>query len=308
MAVMELSKLGEISKRQQNSWERHTPNQSEQAGGLQGAGGVLLGGGLLASGVPGQQVPHNAKVVPGAMKGGIFGFRESMHRKALNKFEEADTPAARRSRPQYHTDQFITERNAGKIASEKKIIQHMARGRKIGYGATGLGAAALGAGAYLKRRSEDKDMGRRVRKDNWRERYEDRRSSKYIGAGGALAAGGYGLGAALDRQGKKWGGEAKIAINEAHNAVPALPKNGPVSSSDAWNYRGDFDTTKPSKVRTAGRLHGHASQAKYFSDTYKMNAKAAKLAGLAGLGVAGYGVLARTRDNDRRALMRRAGM
>jgi len=263
-----------------------------------GVGAVAAGGGLVAGGIPGMQA-HSGKFAnkesgtkvkakPGeyaaAGRGGIFGFRINAHENYLKrKTAELKDPGNQGMTSQY--GHFMRGRTPGKIESEKKILAHMKTGRKASHVALAGGTAALIYGSQRKPKLVPREeVGKtfKVTSDN------PRRDNTALAVGGAVGgAGAYGAARGLESQGRQWNKRAVRSLKEADKLVPGVgehkikasghrvPRIEPTHSTEgiSWGQDRFFHEKDHKVVERAGKLHGKATQEKYFGHVYGKTAR-----------------------------------
>ena len=311
----EESKLG-VSKALAPS-ERGHRRRSLTAAGVTGAGLATAGLGAVAGGVPKGKLDPSKPNIRGATGGGILGFRQAVHRRARNDIaREVADESGRWAQSQ--TEEFMRHRKKGKLGPERTIIRHMGRGQRLGRGAMYSGAAVAGLGALGVARSRRRNSYDRPRspfeQGNVRKSgvssvdprdyqgRQERSGARLVGGGLGTAAAAGGVAGVLNRQGKRWKAYEQRSLKRAGELVPGLKgMKEPASGSD-WHGVGQRLANQPqteegwSKVRAAGRHHGRATQANYFSGVYRRNAKVFGGVAAAGLGTAAYGAY-KTRRN-----------
>jgi hypothetical protein len=284
---------------------------------LIGGGSVAAGTGLVAGGVPGaksdftsvfrvaeqRQAAAGRKGVRGAAArakawtpgfkatpGGILGFRTHAHAGGTYGFQEEAKEAAKKP-VKNAADAFYRGRTEGKIAPEIKVMNGMIQGRKVAHGALGAGAAAIGAGAYLKHKSK-------VAKSR---HSSDGYNATLVGAGGTGAVVSHGGAAFLDRKRKGYEASAARKVDEAGKLVPGLAgregkkmnlrqmhqfrqKHGPDAPWPKTMYPSVHDSAvkrsphivagvSEHAAKEAGKLRGAATQERHFAEVMGATAK-----------------------------------
>lgn len=274
---MELAELGEIAK--SNEDKRNNRR-------LAGASASALGLGTLASGVPGYNPdPMSALGEKKTHAAGILGRRDALHRGAENHFDYM----ADKTKGPSKTAQFKSEFWRGKIAPEKKVLNNLRTGRKIGHAAQAAGAAGLGLSAIngiRRKRAENVEASKAAE--------GEKVGGAAQGFGAATAVGGAGLAAALGSQEKRWGRAEKKSQAEARKLMSSLPKK-PLSRHTLDDVNGQtVRGVSPENLKAAARHSAAARQGRHFKDIYRLN----KLAMAGGAGAGGLVALAGRRKSD----------
>jgi len=261
------------------------PNQRETANAMIGAGSTGLALGFLGGGIPGTRstrILPDVKQAQGLRKvpeiirlarAGDFGARINAHSTVRDfKYHPETIPRSKAKK-----DVFMAERSRGKMGPETTIINHLKTGRKISNLAFGAGLGLIGAGTALRvhsnRRGQNKVvLAKAASKD---------RDAVMVGAGLTGAAGAYGAGHALYRQGRKWAEQTGRDLDAAGRYIPEMGERsvsrrratGPVPDVKPAVRAGDVSTQMLRRYPTeavvqAGRYHGAATQGRYFANVY----------------------------------------
>jgi hypothetical protein len=275
-------------------------HRSALGGTAVGAGAATAATGLAVGGVPGlRSNPHGVKNEnpgkaarvfrsdpsgnPGMIRsapGGVMGYRTKAHAHFNTELKTEQAKHAH-TKGLSRTQHFLRGRGTGKIGPEEEVIRHLKVGRKAGIAAL---AGGVGLAAYGAQRSKVKKSER-----------TDKYSGAALGAGATTAGVGIGGKALLGSQGKKWYARSQQSVKQAGELVPGLAhKTRPVGDYDKeLSHKGKarkiFTGTTNAKAAEAGKLHGAASQQRYFAMAYGKNAKMVGRATKPGLAVAGLG-------------------
>lgn len=289
---------------------------------LIGGGSVAAGTGLVAGGVPGaksdftsvfrvaqSRAEHKAKGAKGvrraasaaaswtpgakALPGGILGFRTHAHAGGTYGFQEEAKEAAKKP-VKNAADAFYRGRTEGKIGPELKVMNGMIQGRKVAHGALGAGAAAIGAGAYLKHKSK-------VAKSR---HTSDSYNATLAGAGATGVAATTGASSFLNSKKRKYEVSAANKVDEAGKLVPGLAgregkkltlrqmhqfrqKHGPDAPWPKTMYPSVHDSAvkrsphllagvSEHAAKEAGKLRGAATQERHFAEVIGATGKGIK--------------------------------
>lgn len=278
----------------------------DYSGAAVGTGTVLGTAGLVGGGVPGAR-PESGRIahvkrgtkyeasrhLVSATRGGIFGYRADAHQSFLNR-QNADE-LAHGGKKTTRVNHYLRGQGTGKIAPEKKIIEHMRAARVGSNYALAGGAVLTAAGIQAHRRRQG--VGKAAKRDDFR--------SDALIAGGATTALGAGAGSlALDREGRKWSRHAAASLEEAQRLNPKTggydTKRGRHRVPDVVPKRGSSAIVRDKKVllgrsskatEAVGRARGAAAQHRYFAGVYGSSARLARKIGVGGavVGAAGLG-------------------
>lgn len=254
-----------------------------------GGMGVVLG--TVASGVPG----FRAKPGDSALKrapAGILGGRYASHTDVTNQYR---TKAGGKQKTL--VGRFKASRNAGKVHAEKKVLEELKSGYRLGRKGQAAGAAVLGGGLLLSRAGGDR-RGRDGGEGG------GNGSAALAGGGAATAGGAYGVSSALRRKSGEWADRGVRSAKRAESLVAGSTRGG----KDALNERGLRRASGPRRgrkavVEAAGHAAGDARQSKYLSYAYGANAKAFRAVGhgAAGAALLGAGLSAKRMADERRS-------
>lgn len=283
-----------------------------------GVGTTAMGVGLIGGGIPGAKPkskaiwgPESSKirdmpknVIQGG-KGGIFGFRENAHKLLLEGYEHGKKVNTHDTDVAGH---FLRGAGNGAIESEKKVIGHMKRGKKISNRALIGGAALTAYGATRKPglvpRNDQVKKANRIKFET----DDPRRNAIAMTAGGAAGtAGALGAGQVLAHQNRAWSRRAVESYKRAGQVTPDQiphqkgqpkphqPKAAPELGEHTVSRKGGLHRVEPKmsgkdfiergqhhvahwskeKIEEVGMHRGAAQKQRYFARLYGTHAKLA---------------------------------
>jgi len=276
----------------------------DHSGALIGGGATAATVGAVGGGIPGvkarkllvdvkneKKKTRQAKTFGQAYRGGEFGYRHNAH----NTFSAFGMPDPMKHEGKARS--FMQGDVAGRRGAEKKIIRHLAVGRKASNVLLAGGTAAAGVGTYKHLKNKKKAQVSKAKGDT--------RRDVAIGAGGTTAGLGYGLSGVLRREGKKWAAEGERGYKQAANLNPSagahttkLSRKSGVKTSrglektetTAARAGEHFAGKSKMHAREVGRLRGAADQASYFGHTYGKFSKITRKVGHGGALVTAAGL------------------
>lgn len=245
--------------------------------GTKASGATLAGLGLIGGGIPGYKsnyktirdmrsgdLSQRAGAAMSSLRGGIFGYRTDAHKKFSDKLKSEHQPTSNETKGQA----YRSSHQLGKLKAEKLIVPHMKNGRLISHAALGAGLATM----YGAKKYREKN---KIRKN-------DREFNRFNGAllgGGATAYAGASIADKILRsQSNKWNKIARGNAKQAQNLSTKRRLVDTIKPDDQDFGRPDdksyfFEDKPKANAKKAGKLMGEATQAKYFSNTYRKNAK-----------------------------------
>lgn len=241
------------------------------------SGAGLAGLGLIGGGIPGYKsnystikdmrsgdLSQRAGAAMSSLRGGIFGYRTDAHKKFSDKLKSEHQPLDNETKGQA----YRSSHQLGKLKAEKAVIPQMKKGRLISHAALGTGLATMyGAKKYREKnkiRKSDKDF--------------NRYNGALLGGGATAYAGASIADKVLRGQSKKWNEVARGNSKRAQNLSTERRLVNTIKPDDQDFGRPDnksyfFEDKPKANAKKAGKLMGEATQAKYFSNTYRTNAK-----------------------------------